>query len=93
MEIFFLDLGTKMIESVIKEKVHAEDVITIDKTTASKNLQKSANHLLKFVMDETIGADIETFKTHFNRGLFTFFKKAELNGFVQFQRLIIEIYF
>ena len=27
------DLGTKMIESVIKEKVQAGDVITIDKTT------------------------------------------------------------
>ena len=53
----------------------------------------NADDLLKFVMDETIGADIETFNTHFNRGLFTFFKKAELNGFVQFQRLIIEIYF
>ena len=27
------DLGTKMIESVIKEKVQAGDVITIDKAT------------------------------------------------------------
>ena len=27
------DLGTKMMESVIKEKVQAGDVITIDKTT------------------------------------------------------------
>ena len=31
------DLGTKMIESVIKEKVQAGDVITIDKTTVDAN--------------------------------------------------------
>ena len=97
-----------MIESVIKEKVQAEDVITIDKTTGSQNIKKSAilgarekrskfivalkvlfksqlqrapedqqdnanaDDLLKFVMDETNGADIETFNPHFNRGLFTF---------------------
>ena len=31
------DLGTKMIESVIKEKVQAGDVITIDKTSVDAN--------------------------------------------------------
>ena len=31
------DLGTKMMESVIKEKVQAGDVITIDKTSVDAN--------------------------------------------------------
>ena len=35
----------------------------------------NADDLLKFVMDETIGADIETFNSHFNGGSFYLFKK------------------
>ena len=34
------DLGTKMIESVIKEKVQAGDVITIDKATGKITKKK-----------------------------------------------------
>ena len=46
------DLGTKMIESVIKEKVQAGDVITIDKTSVDANqtdtLLRFLNHPLQF---------------------------------------------
>ena len=75
------DLGTKMIESVIKEKVQAGDVITIDKATGKiTKLGRSFTRARDY--DATGQYKFDCYRLFFLRFIAQFFTQIYMNCFV-----------